>query len=80
MLHPFTEDTKNMTVSEIYAKISELTNKYFQTHNPQVKQQIQTFLDFYKQEARIKEEKIRLEEQENQENGNIDLDKLINVQ
>ena len=80
MLHPFTEDTKNMTVSEIYAKISELTNKYFQTHNPQVKQQIQTFLDFYKQEARIKEEKIKLEEQENQENGNIDLDKLINVQ
>ena len=80
MLHPFTEDTKNMTVSEIYEKISELTNKYFQTHNPQVKQQIQTFLDFYKQEARIKEEKIRLEEQENQENGNIDLDKLINVQ
>ncbi len=80
MLHPFTEDTKNMTVSEIYEKISELTNKYFQTHNPQVKQQIQTFLDFYKQEARIKEEKIKLEEQENQENGNIDLDKLINVQ
>ena len=80
MLHPFTEDTKNMTVGEIYEKISEPTKKYFQTHNPQVKQQIQTFLDFYKQEARIKEEKIRLEEQENQENGNIDLDKLINVQ
>ena len=48
-----------MTVGEIYEKISELTKKYFQTHNPQVKQQIQTFLDFYKQEARIKEEKIK---------------------
>jgi hypothetical protein len=80
MLHPFTENTKDMSVNEIYEKISDLTKKYFQTNNPQVKQQIQTFLDFYKQEARIKEEKIRLEEQENQENGNIDLDKLINVQ
>ena len=80
MLHPFTEDTKDMTVTEIYDKISDLTKKYFQTHNPQVKQQIQTFLDFYKQEASIKEEKIKLEEKENQENGNLDLDKLINVQ
>jgi len=80
MLHPFTENTKDMSVNEIYEKISDLTKKYFQTNNPQVKQQIQTFLDFYKQEARIKEEKIKLEEQENQENGNIDLDKLINVQ
>ena len=80
MLHPFTENTKDMSVNEIYEKISDLTKKYFQTNKPQVKQQIQTFLDFYKQEARIKEEKIRLEEQENQENGNIDLDKLINVQ
>tara|TARA_B100001057_G_scaffold480843_1_gene554155 strand:- start:4699 stop:4938 length:240 start_codon:yes stop_codon:yes gene_type:complete len=79
MFHPFTEDTKDMTLNEIYDKISDLTKKYFQAHNPEVKQQIQTFLDFYKQEARIKEEKIKLEEQD-QENGNIDLDKLINVQ
>ncbi len=68
-----------MTLNEIYDKVSDLTKKYFQAHNPEVKQQIQTFLDFYKQEARIKEEKIKLEEQD-QENGNIDLDKLINVQ
>ena len=80
MFHPFTENTKDMTLNEIYDKVSDLTKKYFQAHNPEVKQQIQTFLDFYKQEARIKEEKIKLEEQENQENGNIDLDKLINVQ
>ena len=45
-------------------KRSELTKKYFK-HTTLVKQQIQTFLDFYKQEARIKEEKIKLEEQEN---------------
>tara|TARA_B100000927_G_C16253790_1_gene384602 strand:+ start:44 stop:283 length:240 start_codon:yes stop_codon:yes gene_type:complete len=79
MFHPFTENTKDMTLNEIYDKVSDLTKKYFQAHNPEVKQQIQTFLDFYKQEARIKEEKIKLEEQD-QENGNIDLDKLINVQ
>jgi len=56
MLHPFTENTKDMSVNEIYEKISDLTKKYFQTNNPQVKQQIQTFLDLYKHEARIKEE------------------------
>ena len=80
MLHPFSEDTSDLSVSQIHEKISELTKKYFQAQNPEVKNQISTFIEYYKQEARIKEEKIKLEEQENQENGNIDLDKLINVQ
>ena len=57
MLHPFSEDTSDLSVSQIHEKISELTKKYFQAQNPEVKNQISTFIEYYKQEARIKEEK-----------------------
>jgi len=76
MLHPFSEDTTNLTVSQLQEKISDLTKKYFQAINPQVREQISTFIEYYKQEARIKEEKNRLE---TQENGDLDLDNLINI-
>jgi|TARA_B100000925_G_C21884981_1_gene420198 hypothetical protein len=76
MLHPFSEDTKDLTVSELQEKLSDLSKKYFQTHNPQVKEQIGTFIEFYKQEILIKEQKLR---QEEQKNGDLDLDNLIKV-
>ena len=43
-------------MTEIHEKILEL-KKYFPSSNPSPKQQIQTFIEYYKQEARIKEEK-----------------------
>tara|TARA_B100000927_G_C16227513_1_gene374026 strand:+ start:217 stop:450 length:234 start_codon:yes stop_codon:yes gene_type:complete len=76
MLHPFSEDTSDLSVSQIHEKISELTKKYFQAQNPEVKNQISTFIEYYKQEARIKEEKNR---QETNQNGDLDLDNLINI-
>ena len=76
MLHPFSEDTKDLTVSELQEKLSDLSKKYFQTHNPQVKEQIGTFIEFYKQEILIKEQKLR---QEEQKNGDLDLANLIIV-
>ena len=79
MLHPFQEDTSDMTVSQIYDKVSDLTKKYFQANNPQVKEQISTFIEYYKQEALIKEAKEKLEREKNQQNGDLDLDKLINI-
>ena len=75
---PFAENTDDMTVSQLYDKVAELTKKYFQTQNPQLREQISTFIEFYKQEAIQKEAKIRIE-QESQQNGNLDLDSLINV-
>tara|TARA_B100001057_G_scaffold500311_1_gene614657 strand:- start:614 stop:844 length:231 start_codon:yes stop_codon:yes gene_type:complete len=75
MIHPFSEDTANMTVSDMHEKLADLSKKYFQTQNPQVREQIQTFIEFYKQEVRIKEEKQKQEEQ----NGDLDLDNLIKV-
>ena len=76
MLHPFSEDTKDFSVSELQEKLSDLSKKYFQTHKPQVKEQIGTFIEFYKQEILIKEQKLR---QEEQKNGDLDLDNLIKV-
>ena len=78
-MHPFAEDTSDMTVSQLYDKITELTSKCFATNNPQVQQQITTFIEYYKQEALIKEAKIRTQDAENQQNGDLDLDKLINI-
>tara|TARA_A100001011_G_C14277639_1_gene830043 strand:- start:1950 stop:2180 length:231 start_codon:yes stop_codon:yes gene_type:complete len=75
MIHPFSEDTADMTVSDMHEKLADLSKKYFQTQNPQVREQIQTFIEFYKQEVRIKEEKQKQEEQ----NGDLDLDNLIKV-
>ncbi|MDB4783643.1 hypothetical protein OAG45_00165 [bacterium] len=79
MLHPFQEDTSEMTVAQIYDKVADLTKKYFQANNPQVKEQISTFIEYYKQEALIKEAKEKLEREKNQQNGDLDLDKLINI-
>jgi len=79
MHHPFQEDTSEMTVAQLYDKVAELTRKYFSTTNPQLQEQISTFIEYYKQEALVKEAKVRLEQQENQQNGDLDLDKLINI-
>ena len=77
MHHPFSEDTSNLRVNQLYEKINELSKKYFQSNNPQVKQQIQTFIDYYKLEVRQKE---AAEKKKAEENGEIDLDKLINIE
>ena len=79
MFHPFQEDTSEMTVTQIYDKVAELTKKYFQSNNPQIKEQIGTFIEYYKQEALVKEAKEKLEQEKNQQNGDLDLDKLINI-
>ncbi|MBR20667.1 MAG: hypothetical protein CMA64_11095 [Euryarchaeota archaeon] len=76
MLHPFNEDCTKLSTAQLYEKVADLTKKYFQTNNPQVKNQIQTFIDYYTQEAQRKEEKDR---QEQQDIGELDLDKLINI-
>ena len=78
-MHPFAEDTSNMSVQQLYDRVSELTNKYFATQNPQVRDQISTFIELYRQEAMMKEARNQVEEQKNRKNGDLDLDKLINI-
>lgn len=73
---PFAENTDDLTITQLHDKVSELSSKYFKTQNPQLREQISTFIEYYKQEILIKQEKQRLEEQEN---GDLDLDNLINI-
>ena len=74
MLHPFSEDTSNLSINQLYDKIADLTKKYFQSNNPEVKQQMQQLLDMYKIELR---ERIQKEQRQKL---NLDLDKLINIE
>jgi hypothetical protein len=61
---------------DLEKKIQELTSKYFQTNNSDVKVQIMNFLDIYKQE--LSDRRARAWEKQFQKN-NKDLDKLINI-
>jgi len=76
MIHPLSDDPSVLTIPELHNKIQDLSAKYFKTNNPQVQDQIATFLEIYKQEVTIKEAK---QQQELQKNGNLELDKLIKV-
>ena len=86
-MHPFAEDTSNMSVQQLYDRVAELTNKYFATQNPQVRDQISTFIELYRQEAMMKEARNQVEEQrvkellrqQNQDNDENSLDNLINI-
>lgn len=77
MMHPFSGDLSELTVTQIEDKITDLSKKYFATHNPQVQEQIGTFIEIYKQELQMKMAKEQLRQQ--QQNGDSDLDSLINV-
>jgi hypothetical protein len=62
--------------SDLEKKIQELTSKYFQTNNGDVKVQIMNFLDIYKQE--LNDRRARAWEKQFQK-SNKGLDNLINV-
>lgn len=76
MFNPLVDNFNDLSDSEIESKISELGRKYFQTHNPQVQQQIATILEMYKEEARARRAKQYLKSQTDDDKG---LDSLINI-
>lgn len=73
MDHPLLHNLASKTEEEIVEKINQLTQKWFQTGNPEAKLQIQTMLDTYKLEM------IDRSAKQSTGNGDKDLDKLINV-
>lgn len=75
MIHPLSGDLSELTITQIENKIMDLSKKYFATYNPQVQEQIATFIEIYKQELQIKIAQDRLRQQ----NGDNDLDSLINI-
>ena len=78
MINPLIDNLDGFTLQELDQKVSDLQRKYFMTPNPQVQAQIANVLDIYRleqQDRRLKE----MMRQQNDENGENSLDKLINI-
>ena len=76
-MHPLIANLEELKDSEIDSKINDLTKKYFQTMNPELKQQISMALDSYKNEQAVRRQ---AEWQKMVDNRDKNLDKLINIQ
>ena len=77
-MHPYITDADTLTEAELEEKIFKLNRIYYQTHNPDVQNQIVLALDTYKialEEKRREAKKV----EENQQDGENGLDNLIKV-
>ena len=75
-MHPLINDIDHLTEAELEEKIFKLNKAYHITHNQETRHQIILALDTYKialEEKRVAAKKIQ------QQDGNSDLDNLINV-
>lgn len=75
-MHPLIGDLSALKDSEVEAKVSELTRKYFATSNFELQTQIGMALDSFRQEM-ARRQQVAYEKMMNSRNK--DLDKLINV-
>jgi hypothetical protein len=75
-IHPLAEDFAGIKDIEIENRLQDLSRKYYQTTNPQVKHQIATFIDIYKTE--LNSRRAKAFDQQFQKRDK-DLDNLIKV-
>ena len=75
-MHPIPPDLKELSDAQIEQKIFQLNKIYFITPNEEVRHQIILLLDTYKIE--LEERQIAAKKKQEQ-NGDNDLDSLINV-
>jgi len=78
MLNPLVDSLADLSINELEEKIIVLQRRYFMTSNPGVQSQIQNFLEIYKEEVQTRR-RIEAQRQKEQQNGDNDLDNLINV-
>jgi hypothetical protein len=76
MNHPLIENYRDLSDVDLQERISNLSTKYWQTQNPDVRSQMMLILDELKEEFRSRNQKNL---QNNSEDGNKDLDSLINI-
>lgn len=76
MFNPLVDKFDTISDSELESKITELNRKFWQTSNLNLKMQIATMLDMYKEEMRSRRAKFY---QKMNKDGDSDLDSLINV-
>jgi hypothetical protein len=75
-MHPGVNNLTELTENQLEQKILKLNSMYFLSDNSEVRQQIILLLDTYKLE--LQERRI-LQRLKSQEDGNNELDNLINV-
>ena len=78
MFNPLVDSFDTLSDAEIDESIRDLSRKYFQSHNPQVQQQIASLLEMYKEESRARQARA-YQRQHTKGTGDSGLDKLINV-
>lgn len=75
-MHPLVNDFSKLKDSELEEKVGDLTRKYFQTNNVDLKSQISMVLDSYKEELSKRRQDALARMMENRDKS---LDKLIKV-
>jgi hypothetical protein len=76
MFNHLVNNVSDLTDSEVEDKIIELGRKYWMTQNTDLRVQISTVLEMFKEEALVRRAKSM---QRSQENGDNSLDNLINI-
>lgn len=80
MINPLIDSLSDLTEPQLETKVMELQRKYFQTHNMDVRLQISTLLEIYKQELYTRRTiSAQRQKEQYQDNGGNDLDSLINI-
>ena len=75
MFNPFVNDLNELSDQELENKTIE-PQKYWQTQNPDVRVQIQTVLNMYREELKVRRAQEKVKNQDNDDNS---LDNLINI-
>lgn len=76
MFNPLVHDLAELSEQDLEQKTIELSRKFWQTQNPDVRMQIQTLLDMYRLELESRRAKQKIQNQDNDDNS---LDNLINI-
>ena len=75
-MHPLVNNLDSMTMSELEAKVADLSKKYFQTANPSLQTQISMVLESYQSALSTKRQAELTKLIDKSDKG---LDKLINI-
>ena len=77
MFNPLVDSFESLTDAEVENSLRTLSQRYFQTRNPQLQEQISVMVEMYREEMRARNAKAQLKHMQN--NGESGLDNLINV-
>lgn len=78
-MHPHIGDLSAFSDNELEERYFQLQRRYWQSTNPDLQMQISLLLDEYKLELEARRAKQKLQQSQNQQDGEKGLDNLINV-